>query len=332
MTKRHKLLERQIKRHLKQGLDGSGPEFKEELESLFAAIDQAYRDFDSDRALIERSQDLSSKELMEEKTKAEENARQLATASAALMDAQSKLISAAKMSALGEMAAGIAHEINTPLGVMSMRLEQMEECLNEGDLDSLDFLDALHVLRATTERIAKIVSGLRFFARDGRRSESKQVKVSSIIEETLNFCQERIASCEIHLQINRADPAFIESVCTCRSVEISQVLLNLLNNAFDAIEPLQNKWIKIHVAEVSDEVEISVTDCGQGVSPQVQEKIMQPFFTTKDIGKGTGLGLSISKGIMEEHGGRLFLDLASPNTKFVMRLPKGKPGSNKSVA
>jgi C4-dicarboxylate-specific signal transduction histidine kinase len=225
------------------------------------------------------------------------------------------------MSALGEMAGGVAHEINTPLGVICLRLEQMEECLAEGDINSLDFLEALHIVRQTADRIAKIVNGLRFFAREGRRGIPEITNLGAVVEDTLSLCRERFAAQGVQLEDLR-DQALNSVQCVCRSVEISQVFLNLLNNAFDAVQALDSKWIKIQVVDVGNNIELSVTDSGQGIPHHVQEKMMQPFFTTKEIGKGTGLGLSISKGILEEHGGRLYFDNSCPNTRFVMVLPK----------
>jgi C4-dicarboxylate-specific signal transduction histidine kinase len=218
----------------------------------------------------------------------------------------------------------VAHEINTPLAIIGMRIEQMEECISDGEPDGIDFMDGLKVIKQTTDRIAKIVSGLRFFAREGRRAEPQKMKASTIVEETLALCQERFANHGVQLEINK-DAVYNSVEFECRSVEISQVILNLLNNAFDAIEAMREKWIKLDVSEIADCVQISVTDCGPGIPKHVQDKIMQPFFTTKPIGKGTGLGLSISKGIIEDHHGKFYIDNSSPNTKFVILLPKSQP-------
>jgi C4-dicarboxylate-specific signal transduction histidine kinase len=110
----------------------------------------------------------------------------------------------------------------------------------------------------------------------------------------------------------------------CQEVPISQVLINLIGNSCDAIQGQKDKWIKIS-AEIKDEnVFLSVTDSGNGIPALLQEKIFQPFFTTKAIGQGTGLGLSISKGIINSQNGNLTLDTQCKNTKFVIQLPKSK--------
>jgi len=107
-----------------------------------------------------------------------------------------------------------------------------------------------------------------------------------------------------------------------REVEISQVIFNLLNNAYDAIEATQNPCIKVESKDLGDMIELSVWDNGHGVAADIRTRIMEPFFTTKPIGQGTGLGLSVSKGIVEMHKGKLALDESAEKTRFVMTLHK----------
>jgi signal transduction histidine kinase len=95
-----------------------------------------------------------------------------------------------------------------------------------------------------------------------------------------------------------------------------------LNNAFDAIAELEPKWIELAVSATAERmVQISVTDCGNGIPAAIRDKIMNPFFTTKPVNKGTGLGLSISRSIMEDHGGKFYLDTECAHTRFVLELP-----------
>ena len=104
-------------------------------------------------------------------------------------------------------------------------------------------------------------------------------------------------------------------------VQMEQVLMNLLSNALDAVENSESAWVEVGFEKDSNFFMISVMDSGGGINTEIVERIMQPFFTTKEVGKGTGLGLSISKGIMENHEGSLSIDLACPNTRFLMKLP-----------
>lgn len=237
-----------------------------------------------------------------------------------LKEQQQLLVTSSKMSALGEMAGGIAHEINTPLAVITMRLEQLEECVLANEMHKINLLKTTQVLRKTTDRIAKIVAGLRFFARDGQRLPMESTSINGIIEETLSLCREKFYNHGIQIFVN------IELELTymieCRSVEISQVILNLLNNSHDAILDLEEKWIKIDLTDAGQDIELSITDSGPGIPKEIQDKMMHPFFTTKEIGKGTGLGLSISRGIIDAHHGKMFIDQNNKNTCFILRLPK----------
>ena len=139
------------------------------------------------------------------------------------------------------------------------------------------------------------------------------------MNDTLALCSERFKAHGVNLQVEdlREDISFAG-----RPVQISQVLLNLLNNAHDAIEALAEKWIKVSFKNLEDRIRICVIDSGSGIPENVREKMMQPFFTTKAIGKGTGLGLSVSKGIIDEHQGVLTVDHTCPNTCFVIELSK----------
>ena len=145
--------------------------------------------------------------------------------------------------------------------------------------------------------------------------------VTKLVEEIKILTEMKIKTMEIDFEINidpNADMAF------GREVQISQVLVNLVNNSVDAVSVLENKWIKIVVSDLPDSIEFKVTDSGSGISKELSDKIMQPFFTTKEVGKGTGLGLSISKNIIEEHGGVFEYNSESPNTEFKFTITKSQ--------
>ncbi|MBX3022548.1 MAG: PAS domain-containing protein [Bdellovibrionales bacterium] len=224
---------------------------------------------------------------------------------------------AAKMASLGEMAAGVAHEINNPLTVISGLAEVNSELLEETNPDLQRIANNMAAIERTARKLAKIVSGLRAFSRDGKSDPFLPVRLGDVIEDTLAFSKERIALNSIELQVIHSSPS---PMIECRATQIGQVVLNLLNNACDAIAEQPQKWIKIETRADGDFVELSVTNSGPPISKEVRDKLFSPFFTTKDIGKGTGLGLSISKGIIENHNGVLFLDQNSPHTRFVFRL------------
>lgn len=144
----------------------------------------------------------------------------------------------------------------------------------------------------------------------------------------MDLCAERFRNHSVALEVSSLPEISIE----CRSVQLAQVLTNLLNNAFDALILLPRKWVRVGVEASDDVIRIAVTDSGTGIPRHIADKLMLPFFTTKEIGKGTGLGLSISKGIIEDHGGKFWLDRASVNTKFIIELPRHQKKENPVAA
>ena len=244
-------------------------------------------------------------------------------AEAVIAKQRSAMVQSSKMSALGEMAGGVAHEINNPLAIIHARAGQLKEMAGGENLNADMVRVYSEKIEATARRISKIVSGLRSFARDGERDSFVVTPVSQIVEETVELCRERFRSHGVELRIA---PIAATLTIECRAVQISQVLLNLLNNAHDAVENLDEKWISFEAGVVGQDVRIMVTDSGNGIDPAVRDKIMQPFFTTKEVGKGTGLGLSVSQGILESHHGSLRLDPDSLKTRFVVELPKSRKG------
>lgn len=235
----------------------------------------------------------------------------------ALEENRVQLLNSSKMSALGEMAGGIAHEINTPLAAIQMRTDQITELLDEHPLNRDSIKSALSGIEQTIHRISKIINSLRTFSRDGRNDAMSSSLMTQIILDTFSLCFEKFNNHGISLSYDCDDNYALD----CRASEISQILLNLLNNSFDAICDQSEKWVKIDVTKNDDFLFVSVTDSGSGIPMEIQEKMMQPFFTTKDIGKGTGLGLSISTGLVKKHKGVLQIDNECPNTRIVLTLP-----------
>lgn len=238
----------------------------------------------------------------------------------AVIEAQTQRIAVgAKMSALGEMAGGMAHEINNPMGIIHARASDLMEFAEEAEaVPSRTVIETMEKIRNTAARVTKITLGLRKFARETRNDPLVEVSVAELVEDTLSFCMQRLKQASIDLRLPSI-PAGLR--VGCKPTEISQVLLNLLNNSIDAVHSLPEKWIELSVERAGDSLEISITDSGAGIPVNIREKMGQPFFTTKEVGKGTGLGLSISRGIVEAHGGQLRVDAECLHTRFVVALP-----------
>lgn len=243
-----------------------------------------------------------------------------------LEEQRAQLVASSKMSSLGEMASGIAHEINNPLAIIRGHIQLLARAARNKELDPEQVLETTEKVEDTVVRIAKIISGLRAFARDGNSGQFEPVPLGQLFDDTLALCQAKFTQKDVKVHVEIADP---ETMLTCQPVQLSQVLLNLLNNAFDAVSGQNEKWIRIKACQDQEQIVILISDSGPGVPEKIRDQIMLPFFTTKPVGKGTGLGLSISKGIIEQHDGQFSLDKESPTTQFRIVLPLNGPTNHR---
>jgi signal transduction histidine kinase len=229
----------------------------------------------------------------------------------------SLLLQSSKMAALGEMAAGIAHEVNTPLCVIKLVTQQVEDTRFQPEKTK----ESLGTIVRMVDRIAKIITALKTISRTSQGEPFQPASLPKLVDEVLSLCRERFAAAGVDLQIAPLPDLSIE----CRPIDISQVILNLLNNAFDAASDLPEKWVQLELLDQEETVEFRVTDSGSGIAEELSERIFSPFFTTKEIGKGTGLGLSVSRGLVDAHNGKIRVDTSAPHTSFVVTLPKTQP-------
>ena len=268
------------------------------------------------------SRALQARERMEALRKLEElnqNLEILVQQRTAELDEQrARAAYSAKMALLGEMASGIAHEINNPLAIISACSRHIRIRNKKGMIDSKTLNEILDDIDSTSLRIEKIIRGLRFFARDSQTDDMIHSSLSDIIDYTISLCRERLKSesCEIKIDI------LPDINLYCQPVSLSHAFLNLISNSLDALTGKEDKWISINTSISEDSVKISVTDSGSGIPRELHEKIMVPFFTTKPVGKGTGLGLAIVKGIVEFHNGKIEIDTEQKNTSFILSLPR----------
>lgn len=231
---------------------------------------------------------------------------------------QSELVHSSNLMALGEMSAGIAHEINNPLQTLSLHNEALRRYVgNQRELPE-KIKSHFVVIDRTIEKISVLIKGLKELARDASNDKLQVFLPQAVLDDVMNVSFERIKYLGIDLQVENKSHSEVKG----QMVHLSQTLINLLNNSIDALETNSEKWIRIEAVDAGKFVRISVTDAGLGIPPEILHKIMRPFFTTKGPGKGTGLGLSISKSIIEKNGGRFYYNSSSSNTCFVLELPK----------
>lgn len=237
------------------------------------------------------------------------------------------LVASARMAALGQMTANIAHELGNPLAVLQALSVGISEGMS-GTRSAQPNNDAeigawAEKIGSTVAHVGRVISALRSVSRDGSGDPLAQADSGAIIRETLGFCEQRFRHFGIAKEVAVAAKA---PSIRCRPVQISQALLNLLNNSVDAIAALraesQTRLIRVSVEINGLQVVIAVEDSGIGISPELSGRIFRPFFTTKPVGVGTGLGLSISRQLVESNGGTLTLEKSSKFTRFEIRLPQ----------
>jgi C4-dicarboxylate-specific signal transduction histidine kinase len=217
----------------------------------------------------------------------------------------------AKLASLGEMAAGIAHEINNPLAIISGNITLIKKFKD----DPIKFEAKCETISKSADRISKIVKGLKKFSRSSDGAEYSIKPVSDILNEVILMTDMKSKRHDTPIEFNIQTQANI----LCDEVEIEQVLINLINNGMDAVQKLPEKWMKVNLFEENNQVVIQLIDSGSGISTDIEQKLFEPFFTTKVVGEGTGLGLSISKGILDEHKASIKLNRTFKNTCFEIR-------------
>jgi len=232
--------------------------------------------------------------------------------------AQKKLVQSEKLAAIGTLVAGIAHEINNPVGIIAARADCMIMEAKEKGIDKQCTND-LMVINKHAGRIAEITGALLTFARR-EPAEMTQVDVNDVVEDTLFLVEKQFEKEGISIERVLSEPG---PMVMGNENRLQHVLLNLLNNARDAMPG----GGEITIATVSEEnvVQITVSDSGEGMPEDTLDHIFDPFFTTKDIGKGTGLGLAVSYGMIQDMGGVIEADSRpGKGTTFTITMPRHK--------
>jgi signal transduction histidine kinase len=242
--------------------------------------------------------------------------QQVVVARQQLEESQESLIQSSKMSAIGKLAAGVAHELNTPLGVMHLALEQALEFMTERP-EAAERM----VKKAMTaiERSRSITERLLAYSRKPT-GQHQPIRLDHVVEETVSFLSFELKKAMAEVRQQAAAITVLGS-----PQELQQVLVNLILNALYAMgeKPVEERVVDIVVKETASEALIEVTDRGVGMSPQQKEQVFEPFYTTKPVGKGTGLGLWVSLQIIEQHKGSLEVESTpGQGSTFRIHLPK----------
>ncbi len=321
----HKLLERQLRRFF-----GDKERIPPELEPFFTAINDAYRAADEDRLSLERSLELTSQELTERYDQLRVELADRQRAEQALLETHNQLVQSEKMASLGQLAAGLAHEINNPIGFVNSNLGMLRDAAaglleliaafeaeeprlceearcriatvkERVDLALLreDTLALVHESSEGIRRVRQIIRDLMDFSHVGE-GRWQRADLHKGLESTLNI---------VHNEVRYVADVIKEygelPEVECLASQLNQVFLNMLVNAAQAIKRARGT-ITVRTGRSDEEhVFVEISDNGEGIPPEIMSRIFDPFFTTKPVGKGTGLGLSLSYGIITRHKGRI---------------------------
>ena len=249
-----------------------------------------------------------------------ESARNIAlVANQQLRDAQLQLVQSAKLASIGQICAGLAHEINQPLGTIRLNAQFILKMYCDQRIE--EELVTANSTRIITQvdKVTKIINHLKIFSRESKH-ESEMVDINSIINETFVLLGDSMKRHNIKVDLQLADDL---PMIKCDFIRVEQVLANLITNARDAVKGDYEKRISLRSYQQDDMVCVDVVDTGCGIAASVLSKIFDPFFTTKPVGEGTGLGMSISLGIIQDHKGKLSVTSnEGEGSCFTMALPQ----------
>ena len=284
---------------------------RRDVSAMQIAVSRIARD-ELERRVLERTEDLSQARDRLEAEIADHRATE-----AKLQGVQQDLVQANRLAILGQVAAGVAHEINQPVATIRAYAENANVFLDRHQTEPVK--ENLSAIAALTERIGTITEELKAFARKGRTAP-EPVDLRSVIEGAVVLLRSRFAGRLDALKIE-LPPTGLGVVGT--RIRLEQVLINLFQNALEALEGRDEAKVEVSVRETSEEVEIVVSDNGPGIPAAILDSLFTPFNTSKE--KGLGLGLVISKDIVVDYGGRIDVESNDSGTRFTVHLRKATP-------
>jgi len=275
----------------------------------------ARKDLAKNNALLEIRVDERTKALQITNTQLRDIIEKYKETEITLKQTEQELIQTAKLAMLGEMSAGINHELNQPLTAMRIYIQNMKIILDKGDKQKVySVLD--HLLKLN-DMLEKIVGQYKVFARKAK-GVLGPVSLAEVVDASVNILENKLSKSSIKLDVQPI-PSDLKVVGDV--VPLEQVVINLLNNAIQAVAEVDDASIKIELAVLDDNLELTVSDNGKGISEENLDQLFEPFFTTKNT--GIGLGLTISKRIMDAFGGSIVaLDKTQQGASFVITLKR----------
>ncbi len=255
--------------------------------------------------------------------------KELEKANIELKEATVQLIQSEKLSALGELTAGVAHELNQPLNGIKIISQSMLRDIEKNRFEEEDVGDDLNEIVSQVNKMAEIIDDMRIYTRHTEGSSEEMIDINSVIEGPLKLLDQQLKNHNIEV-LRELAPDLAKFAGD--PIRLEQVFMNLITNARSALDGCgkENKRIEIRTYKADNHgstpdnaaVVVEVKDNGEGIPENLRDKIFQPFFTTKEPGKGTGLGLSVSNTIIEEHKGRFEMDSqVGEGTTFRVILP-----------
>jgi two-component system NtrC family sensor kinase len=242
-----------------------------------------------------------------------------------LKKSQETMVQQEKMVGIGQLAAGIAHELNTPLGtiigyaqMLREDLAQKHRAVGRPKFNEINEIDEIDEIIGQAGRCRDLVKNLLNFSRRST-TEKTRADINDIVRRIISLVDHdfELKGVRVHENLDAGLPQM-----SVNDNEIAQVILNLANNAADSMPAGGDLYVSTRYNEASDEIEITVRDTGQGIKESDRTRVFEPFFTTKEVGKGTGLGLSISYKIVQNHSGSIGFDsVLGEGTTFRVRLP-----------